>query len=208
MKTSRIRILVVDDHFMIRLGLVSALARERDMEVVGEARTGWQALELFEQLQPAVTLMDGRLPDLHGVEVTRRIVAAHPQARILMISIDDTAEDIRRALEAGAWGFLPKASEKNEMVYAIRAVAGGERFLSMEVAHRLAERNLLVPLSERELEVLRLVAQGKTNKAIASDLGMGEATVKTHLSHILSKLSAPDRTRAVTLALERGLLRL
>ncbi|MGN6554832.1 MAG: response regulator [Verrucomicrobiota bacterium] len=208
MKTARIRILVVDDHFMVRLGLVSAFARERDMEVVGEARTGSEALESFEKLKPDVTLMDGRLPDLHGVEVTRRIVAAHPQARILMVSIDDTAEDIHRALGAGAWGCVTKASEKNEMIYAVRAVAAGERFLSADLAQKLAQRNLFVPLSEREIEVLRLVAQGKTNKAIASELGMGEATVKTHLSHILWKLSAPDRTRAVTLAMERGLLRL
>jgi DNA-binding NarL/FixJ family response regulator len=110
MKHPRLRILIVDDHFMIRMGVVSALARERDMEVVGEARTGREALALFEKLRPDVTLMDGRLPDIHGVEVTRRIVAAHPGARILMVSIDDTAEDIHRALEAGATGCLATAS--------------------------------------------------------------------------------------------------
>jgi len=208
MKQPRLRILIVDDHFMIRMGVVSALARERDMEVVGEARTGREALALFEKLRPDVTLMDGRLPDIHGVEVTRRIVAAHPDARVLMVSIDDTAEDIHRALEAGALGCLAKASEKGEMVAAIRTVAAGERCLSPEFAHKLADRNLFVPLSDRELEVLRLVAQGKTNKAIAGELGMGDATVKTHLSHALWKLGAQDRTRAVTLAIERGLLRL
>ena len=208
MKTPRLRLLIVDDHFMVRLGVNSALARERDMEVVGEARNGCEALELFEKLHPDVTLLDGRLPDLHGVEVTRRIMKKHPGAHVIMVSIEDTAEDIHRALEAGACGYLPKAGEKSEMVRAIRAVAAGERFLPADCAHKLAERNLFVTLSERELEVLRLVAQGKSNKAIAGDLGMGDATVKTHLSHILSKLGAPDRTRAVTLALERGLLRL
>jgi two-component system NarL family response regulator len=208
MKTPRLRILVVDDHFMIRMGVVSALSRERDMKVVGEGRNGKEALALFEKLRPDVTFLDGRLPDIHGVEVTRRIVKAHPEARIVIVSIDETAEDIHRALEAGAWGFLPKASEKNQMVVAIRAVAAGERFLPAECAQRLAARNLLVTLSDRELEVLRLVALGKTNKDIAGQLGMGDATVKTHLSHILWKLGAPDRTRAVTLAMELGLLRL
>jgi two-component system NarL family response regulator len=208
MKTPRLRILVVDDHFMIRMGLVSAISRERDMKVVGEARNGREAIELFEKLRPDVTFMDGRLPDLHGVEVARRIVKDFPEARIIIVSIDDTAEDIHRALEAGAWGFLPKASEKHEMVAGIRAVAAGERFLPAECAQKLAQRNLFVSLSEREVEVLRLVAQGKSNKVIAAELGMGDATVKTHLSHILVKLGAPDRTRAVTLAMERGLLRL
>lgn len=207
MKTPRLRILVVDDHFMIRLGLVSAIARERDMKVVGEARNGREALALFQKCQPDVTFMDGRLPDMHGVEVARSIVKANPAARIIIVSIDDTAEDIHRAMEAGAWGFLPKASEKSEMMAAIRAVAAGERFLPPDCAKKLAQRNLLVTLSDREVEVLRLVAQGKSNKTIAAELGMGDATVKTHLSHILSKLDAPDRTRAVTLALERGLLR-
>jgi len=193
---------------MIRLGVVSALAREHDMEVVGEARAGWESLELFERLSPDVTLMDGRLPDLHGVEVTRRLVEDHPEARVIMMSVDDTVEDIHRALEAGAWGYLPKASEKNDLVHAIRAVAAGERFLPTDCARKLAERNLFVPLSGHELEVLRLMAQRKTNEQIAGDLGMGDETVNTHLSRILSKLGTPDRTRAVTLALERGLLRL
>lgn len=208
MKTARLRILVVDDHFMVRLGLVSAMSRESDMEVVGEASNGTQALELFEKLQPDVTLMDGRLPDLHGVEVTQRIIAKHPKARVLMVSVDETAEDVHRALHAGAAGCLPKARAKSEMLKAIRTVAAGEQYLPEDLAQKLAERNLFATLSERELEVLKLVAQGKTNKAIAGELGMGDATVKTHLSHILWKLGAPDRTRAVTMAFERGLLRL
>jgi DNA-binding NarL/FixJ family response regulator len=125
-----------------------------------------------------------------------------------MVSIDETAEDIHRALEAGAAGCLPKASEKCEILRAIRTVATDEQFLPPAFAHKLAERNLFASLSEREVEVLKLVAQGKPNKAIAGDLGMGDATVKTHISHILEKLGAPDRTRAVTMALERGLVRL
>ena len=137
----------------------------------------------------------------------RRLVKVHAQARIILVSIDDTAEDIHRALEAGACGYLPKASEKIEIPTAIRTVAAGQRFLSAECAQRLAERHLLVPLTERELAVLQLVARGRSNRTIAGELGMGDETLKTHLSHILAKLGAPDRTRAVTLTLERGLLR-
>ncbi|WP_414660943.1 response regulator [Horticoccus sp. 23ND18S-11] len=207
MKTPRIRILVVDDHFMIRLGLIGAFAAERDLELVGEARNGAEAIEAFAKLSPDVTLMDGILPDLHGVEVTRRILQRHPAARIIVVSINETAEDVHRAMEAGAWGYVPKSGEKDTIVEAIRAVAGGARFLPPELARRLAERNTQVSLSARELEVLRLIAQGKANKQIAAELVLSEATIKTHIAHILAKLDAPDRTRAVTVAMERGLLR-
>lgn len=208
MNSPAIRILIVDDHFMVRLGLVGALSKERDMKVVGEAGTGREALALFEKLRPSLTLMDGILPDIPGVEVTRRIIAAHPAAKVIVVSINDTAEDVHRAMEAGAKGYLPKSSELNDLVRAIRTVAAGEHYLPPELARKLAERNLHTPLSDRELDVLRLVAQGKANKEIAESLGVGEGTVKTHLSHLLAKLDAPDRTRAVTLAIERGLLRL
>ncbi len=178
------------------------------MEVVGEASTGAQALKMDQAMTPDVILMDGRLPDIHGVEVTRRIIAARPDARVLIVSIDETAEDVHRGMEAGAMGYLPKASERGEILRAIRTVAAGGQFLPAEFRRKLAERNVLVSLSNRELDVLKLVSQGKTNKAIAAELGMGDATVKTHLSHILWKLGAPDRTRAVTIAMERGLFRL
>lgn len=208
MNTARIRILVVDDHFMVRLGLRGAFAFEGDLELVGEARNGVEALAMFPRLRPDVTLMDGVLPDVHGVEVTRRLVAQHPGARIILVSINETAEDVHRALEAGASGYLPKSAEKDELVRAIRAVAGGERFLPPELARRVAERNLRVTLSARESEVLALIARGRANKEIAAALELSEATVKTHIAHILAKLDAPDRTRAVTLAIERGLLRM
>lgn len=208
MKPPRIRILVVDDHFMVRLGLIGAFAAEKDLAVVGEARNGGEALALFSTLHPDVTLMDGILPDLHGVEVTRRILEQHPEARIIVVSINETAEDVHRALVAGAWGYVPKSSEKEAIVRAIRAVAAGEHFLPPELARRVAERNARVTLSSREIEVLRLIAQGRANKEIATALALSETTVKTHVAHILFKLDAPDRTRAVTLALERGLLRM
>jgi DNA-binding NarL/FixJ family response regulator len=202
-----IRILVVDDHFMVRLGLVSAIAAEPDIEIVGEASNGAEAAAMFSELLPDVTLMDGILPDIHGVEVTRRILELHPEARIIVVSINDTAEDVHRALEAGAWGYIPKSCEKDAIVRAVRAVADGGRFVPPELSRKLAERNLQPLLSSRESEVLRLIAKGLANKQIAADLAVGEATVKTHVRHILEKLGAPDRTRAVTLAMERGLLR-
>lgn len=208
MKPEPIRILVVDDHFMVRLGLIGAISTESDINVVGEAADGAEALALFAELRPDVTLMDGILPDIHGVEITRKILESFPDARIIVVSINDTAEDIHRALQAGAWGYIPKSCEKNAIVRAIRAVAAGERYLAPELTRKLAERNLQPLLSSRETEVLRLIAKGMANKQIASELAIGEPTVKSHVAHILDKLGAPDRTRAVTLAMERGLLRM
>lgn len=208
MSPSPIRILIVDDHFMVRLGLIGAISTEPDIEIVGEASNGADALECFQRLRPDITLMDGILPDIHGVEVTRRILEIAPEARVIMVSINETAEDIHRAMDAGARGYMPKSSEKDAIVTAIRKVAAGGRFLSPEFAKRLAERDLMPLLSPRETDVLRLIAQGLANKQIAGELALGEATVKTHVRHILEKLGAPDRTRAATLAMERGLLRL
>jgi DNA-binding NarL/FixJ family response regulator len=207
-KTNPLRILVVDDHFMVALGLISALNRERDMKVVGDARDGRTALGLFETLRPDVTLMDGMLPDMHGVEVTRRIIATHPDARVILVSINETADDIQRAMDAGARAYLPKSSEKSEMVKAIRAVGSGETFLPERLAERLSSHQTESPLSGREIDVLRLVAQGRANKEIAAELGLSEPTVKTYLVRVFGKLGAPDRTSAVTLAIERGYLRL
>ncbi len=208
MNTNRIRTLVVDDHFMVRLGLIGAISTESDIQVVGEASNGAEALTLFDKLIPDVTLMDGILPDTHGVEITRQIVSRHPNARVIIVSINDTAEDVHRAMEAGAFGYIQKSSEKDAIVNAIRAVAKGKHFLSPELSLKLSERNQHPLLSTRESEVLRLIAKGFANKQIAAELAVGEATVKSHVAHILEKLGAPDRTRAVTLAMERGLLRM
>lgn len=208
MHSEPIRVLVVDDHFMVRLGLVGALSSEHDLMVVGEAATGAAAIDMFDQLRPDVTLMDGILPDIHGVEVARRIVARHPDARIIIVSINDSAADIQHALNAGAWSYVPKSCERLDIVRAIRAVASGERFMLPEIARKIAERSLQPLLSAREAEVLGLIAKGLANKQIAAELALGEATIKTHIRHILDKLGAPDRTRAVTLAIERGLIRI
>lgn len=203
-----IRLLIVDDHFMVRLGLIGALAAESDLLVVGEARNGAEAISEYERLKPDVTLMDGILPDIHGVEVVRRILEKHPHARIILVSINDTAEDIHRAMSAGALGYIPKSCEKELIARTIRDVSRGQRSMPPALSRRLTERNNRVGLSARELEVLRLIAKGRANKQIAAELGLSEATVKTHIAHILAKLEATDRTSGVTIAMERGLLRL
>lgn len=207
MTPSLIRILIVDDHFMVRLGIIGALSEETDIQVVGEADDGRSAIDLFTKLKPDVTLMDGILPDFHGVEATRRIIAQYPEARIILVSINDTAEDVHRAMEAGAYSYLPKSSARGELPCAIRAVATGVRYLPENLKVKLTSRQISSTLSGREIEVLQLVALGKANKEIAIKLNLGEETIKSHIKHILTKLGAPDRTRAVTLAQEFGILR-
>lgn len=207
MTSSALRILVVDDHAMIRLGLIGALSSEPGMEVVGQARNGREAIELHSKLAPDITLMDGILPDMHGVDATREILAKDPGAKIILISINETAEDIRRAMEAGVRGYVPKSCEQDIIVRAIRSVASGKDFLPPELTRRLAERNAIVGLSNREVDVLRLVAKGKANKEIAAELALSSDTVKTHLTHLMRKLGAADRAHAVTLAIEQGFLR-
>jgi two-component system NarL family response regulator len=208
MSSPTIRILVVDDHAMIRLGLIGALSSEPGIQVVGEARNGLEAIEQHAKLAPDITLMDGILPDMHGVEVTRKIIASEPLAKIVLISINETAEDIRRALEAGVRGYVPKSCEQDTIVEAIRCVAAGVNFLPPQLARRLAERNAIVGLSNREVEVLRLVAKGKANKEIAGELSLSGDTIKTHITHLMRKLGAADRAHAVTLAIEQGFLRM
>jgi DNA-binding NarL/FixJ family response regulator len=202
-----IRIMIVDDHAMVRMGLRGVLSGEPGLEVVAEARDGQEALDRFPVARPDVVLMDITLPGMSGIETTRRLVATHPGARILTVSMHDTAEDVHRALAAGATGYVPKSAEAVLLMAAVRTVANGQRFLPPDLARRLADRDAKIGLSPREVEVLALVAQGQANKQIALALGLSEATVKTHLAHILEKLGAPDRTRAVTIAMEMGLLR-
>lgn len=203
-----IRILVVDDHAMIRLGLIGALSSEPGMEVVGQARNGREAIDLQAKLKPDITLMDGILPDMHGVDATREILTKDPAAKIILISINETAEDVRRALEAGVRGYVPKSSEQDTIAEAIRCVVRGKDFLPPPLSRRLAERNAIVGLSNREVEVLRLVAKGKANKEIAAALSLSGDTVKTHITHLMRKLGAADRAHAVTLAIEQGFLRM
>lgn len=207
MNSTPTRILVVDDHFMVRHGLSAVLSQQPDFEVVGQASNGGEALEMFTSLQPDVVLMDGVLPDMHGVEVTRRIIAMNADARVIMLSVNDTEEDIHQAMKAGALGYMTKSSDEMETIQGIREVAAGMKYLPTHLANKLTERSIHLSLSERETEVIRLVAEGKTNKEIATCLGLGNSSVKTYLVRIFTKLGATDRTQAVTIAGQRGILR-
>lgn len=207
MNHPKIRILLVDDHAMIRLGLAGVLSAEPGMEICGQARNGREAIEQHAALQPDITLMDGMLPDMHGVDAINEILQHSPAAKVILISINETAEDVRRAMKAGVMGYVPKSCEQDTIVEAIHTVIKGESYLPDYLAQRLAEQSAMLTLSQREVEVLRLVAQGKANKEIASLLALSNETVKTHLTHIMRKLGAADRAHAVTIAMEEGFLR-
>lgn len=204
----QIRIMVVDDHFVVRMGLVGSLNMESDMVVEVEASTGQQAIDSFRQYHPDIVLMDLKLPDLSGVETTKAICQEFPGASIIMLSTHDSEEDIYQSLEAGARTYLLKTAAREELIHTIRAVHTGERCISSAIGARLAERMLHTELTSRELEVLKLIAIGKSNKEIGGVLQITEATVKLHVGHILAKLKANDRTQATTTALRRGILHL
>ncbi len=208
---NRIRILVVDDHPVVRAGLAGLLATQPDFEVVGEAADGLEALERSSKLLPDVVLLDLRMPNMDGVSAISRLRARHPDCQVLVLTTYDTDSEIVRAVEAGATGYLLKDVPREEFFRAVRATAKGEAVLSPPVAARLLGRLRTYNeenLSTRELEVLSLVAKGLSNKQIGRQLKISEATVKTHLLHAFEKLGVQDRTAAVTVALERGVLRL
>lgn len=204
----KIRVLIVDDHFMARLGLSVPIKREPDMSVVAEARNGTLAVSLFREHQPDVVIMDFRLPDTSGPDVALAIRGEFPAARILMLSAFDGEEDIWRAVNAGVRGYLTKDAEREEVLAAIRQVHGGGTVFPAHVAAKISARREREPLIPREVEMLRLIVRGYSNKEIATMLHMSEGLVKLHVSKILEKLEAPDRTRAATLAIERGIVRL
>lgn len=202
-----IRLFVVDDHVMIRLGIHALISNEQQIILVGEAANGAEALEKFDQLHPDVTIMDGILPDMHGVEVIRTIIGRHPHAKMILTSIHESAEDIHRAMQAGAMGYVTKAQGQESMIKAIRAVAAGHVFLEPELVSRLQARAATNSMSRRENEVLRLVAAGLVNKQIGYELGLSENTVKTHIARIMLKLEVHDRTSLAMKAANLGLLR-
>ncbi len=205
-----IRVLVVDDHPVVRSGLAGMLAIEDDLEVVGEAADGLEALAQVAALAPDVVLMDLRMPNLDGAGATARIVAEHPATRVLVLTTYDTDGDIVRAVEAGATGYLLKDTPRVQLVEAVRAASRGETVLAPPVAARLVSRMrapVAAALTPRELDVLTEVARGRSNGEIGRVLFIGEATVKTHLLRVFAKLGVDDRTRAVTVAMELGILR-
>ncbi|PTX96483.1 response regulator transcription factor [Opitutus sp. ER46] len=203
-----LRVLVVDDHFVVRIGLVALVNTEPDLRVVGEADDGDRAIALFRELQPDLVLMDLRMPGKSGPEATAEIRRVSERARILMLSAFDGDEEIHNALAAGANGYVLKSATGEELIPAIRAVAAGRRWIPQNVATRLKSRQLFEELTTRELDVLREVAKGLSNKELADALHISEHTAKDHLKSILAKLRVADRTQAVTLALQRGILRL
>jgi DNA-binding NarL/FixJ family response regulator len=201
-----IRILTVDDHQLLREGIAAVLDSQPDMVLIGQADTGREAIESFRDLRPDVTLMDLRMPDMNGLEAITAIRSEFPNARIIVLTTYAGDVQAASALKAGAAGYLLKNLVRRELLETIRAVHAGKRRVPPEIATEIAEHVADDTLTEREIDVLRRVAAGKSNKRIAAELDISEGTVKTHMKSILPKLDASDRTHAVTIALKRGIL--
>ena len=206
MDANKIRIMVIDDQAVVRQGFVSLIKTVPDMEIVGEGSNGQEAVDLFRQLRPDITLMDLRMPGVSGAEAITKIRGEFPAARIIVLTTFDGDEDIYRAVQAGAQGYLLKDMFFEELEAAIRKVHAGARLIPGSVAERLAARMSSSELTGRELEVLRHIVDGKSNKEIGNALNISEATVKSHINNILSKLGVSDRTQAATTALQRGIV--
>jgi DNA-binding NarL/FixJ family response regulator len=207
-KTDKIRILIADDHYIVRIGLIALMNTEPDMEVVAQAADGSEALQLFDRFQPDLALLDMRMPGKDGVQTAMEIRARFPDARIIMLTAYDGDEDIHKALQAGAQGYVFKNSSGEKLIPALRAVVDGQRWIPKEVATRLASRKTFEELTLREVQVVKELARGLANKEIADILSITEHTVKTHLKNILGKLRVTDRTEAVTVAIQRGIIQL
>lgn len=203
---SPVRILLVDDHFVVRSGLAASLGLEDDLQVVAEAGSAAEALTACAAHTPDVVIMDLQLGEVNGITCTEQLGQAHPGIRIMVFSSFARDEDVYRAIRAGALGYLQKSAPREDLLKAIRTVATGKRYLPGDIAQRLAERLGRPEPSPREREVLAQMARGRSNKEIAAALGLSEETVKRHVSNLLEKLGAQDRTQAVTEAIRRGLL--
>jgi len=203
---SSIRVLTVDDHALLREGIAALVNAESDMELVGEASDGEEAIKQFRRHRPDVTLMDLQMPNLNGTEAISRIRNEFPNAKIIVLSTYSGDVQVLRAIKAGAQGYILKGHVGRELLDAIRSVHAGHKRIPPEIAAELAEHAADDALSSREIDVLRLIAAGSGNKQIADKLSIGETTVKSHISSILSKLSANDRTHAVTIGLQRGII--
>ena len=206
MTTTRIQILTVDDHPLLREGIAAVIHGETDMVIVGEASNGREAIDIFRSKRPDVALMDLQMPGLSGIDAITTIRQEHPQAQIIVLTTYEGDVLARRALKAGAAGYILKDMIRTELLEAIRAVHGGRRYIPQKIAAELAEHYTEDDLSEREIEILREVARGTSNKIIAAHLSISEATVKAHMQKIMLKLGASDRTHAVNIATTRGFL--
>jgi two-component system NarL family response regulator len=203
-----IRVLLLDDHEVVRDGLASMIEREPDLRVVASAKTAEEALPLYRQLHPDVALVDLRLPGMGGVAFIATLRGEFPDARFVVLTTYDSDEEIFQSFRAGAQAYVLKDSFRAEIIGAIRDVHAGGRIVPQDIARRLKEREQSGSLSPREIEVLTLVARGRSNKSVADALGIGEATVKTHLLRVFEKLAVTDRTSAVTAAVAKGIIRL
>ncbi len=203
-----IKLLLVDDHFVVRSGLAASLELEEDLVVVGESENGSDVISLFSRLKPDVVLLDLQLPDKSGIEVTAHLLKAHPAARVLIFSTFARDDEILAALRAGALGYLQKSASREALLRAIRFTAKGARNLPEEVARRLEQRQSEPEITIREREILQLITQGNANKEIAAQLGISEDTVKQHVSRILDKLRVKDRAQATAEALRRGIVKM
>jgi DNA-binding NarL/FixJ family response regulator len=208
METKTVTVVIVDDHPVVRDGLCAMIAAEPDMRVLAEVGTGTEALEIVPKLRPVVCLMDLLLPDMNGSEVIQRISEKVSDTAFIVLTTAAGDEEIYRALEAGARGYLFKDMARQSLIHAIRTVAKGQRHIPAEVGTRIAENLPRPGLTSREIEVLQAIAAGLRNKEVAHELGVSEATVNAHVKHILEKLGVGDRTHAVTTALRRGIIRL
>lgn len=208
MEKSVIRVLVIDDHPIVRLGISAMVNSQPEMTVVGQAATGQDAIRIFHESQPDIVLVDLRLPDMSGVEVIRTLCRSGPGVKFIVLTTYDGDEDIFQALEAGAAGYLIKGMSHEVLLKGLRQVHKGKQYVPTEVSQKLSARNPHAVLSDRERQVLQLIAQGSSNKAIASLLGITEGTVKCHVGVILEQLNVTDRTQAVLAALRRGLVHL
>ena len=206
--TAQASVLVVDDHALVRTGVANIISNEPGLRVIAEAANGVEAVAAFERHRPDVTLLDLRMPVMEGVEAVRQIRLRDPQAKVIVLTTYDTDEDITRALKAGAKAFILKDISATALIACIHDVLAGKTYLAPTAAAKLAEGVARVQLTPRELTTLRLMADGRSNKEIANDLGISERTVKTHLGHLFDKLGVTSRTEAAKVAARRGLIRL
>ena len=203
-----IKVLLIDDHVLVRIGLSGAIEATDGMELAGQAGNSLEIVELYESLKPDVVVIDFRMPEENGVAATRRLLAAHPEAKVLLLSVYEGEEDIWRAVKAGVRGYVTKGDDADELLNGIKTVYGGEAYFPPRIADKIRKRSQRASLSRREGEVLTLIVQGLRNKEISDRLGISLGTVKLHSSKILDKLDVNDRTQAAVIAVHRGIVHL